>query len=69
MNIQSKYTRCGTCEHALITGIACDSGPSDCAQFDNLKAVRQMRPSLPPLHLVAKTMALPHEYDAVRGID
>lgn len=68
MNAQLKYARCATCEHALISGVACDSGPADCPLLETFKGFRRNTPSR-FLRVVIKEMALPSEYDAVRGID
>jgi hypothetical protein len=57
------------CEHALITGVACDAGPADCPQLQALEDPRSRRSSVSPLRLSARNLALPAEYDAVRGMD
>ena len=69
MNTQPKYTRCGNCEHALITGVACDTGPADCPQMDTHREGVDARYSLGRLGAVIRDLALPNEYDAIRGMD
>ena len=69
MNAQLKTARCATCEHALVSGVACDSGPADCPLLDTFKRHQSRRLHSLQLRLVTKDMAIPGEYDAVRGID
>jgi len=69
MNAQLKYARCATCEHALITGVACDSGPVDCPLLQVFHRHHNSRFAPRGLRVVPSDVALPGEYDAVRGED
>ncbi|QFY91002.1 hypothetical protein D5125_16895 [Magnetovirga frankeli] len=69
MSAQPQFARCRNCEHALITGVACDTGPADCPQMDKPKQAQPLRPALGRLGNMVRSLALPSEYDAIRGSD
>lgn len=69
MNAQLKYARCATCEHALVDGVACDSGPADCPLLKIFHRHHVRRFGHRTLQILPSDVALPGEYDAVRGED
>ena len=59
-------TGCGTCDHELVHGVACDGQYEECP-YVKLRTGRRLK-ARPHLYLVeVADLALPGEYDAVRG--
>jgi hypothetical protein len=61
MNTSSLETRCVTCEHEVVRGVACDWQPEYCP-------LSQPHHLAPRIHgIVGEMLAVPGEYDAIRS--
>jgi hypothetical protein len=69
MNASPLIHLCYHCEHALVTGVACDAHVLDCPLNRSNNAPTKVPSSYRHLRLISSQMALPSEYDAIRGED
>jgi len=67
MKFQQQYQYCDVCDHRIVPGVACDGQPSECPHQDHPLLSADTRHTVIPVRAV--TVALPGEFDAVRGID
>ncbi|MEJ2576420.1 MAG: hypothetical protein P8106_06960 [Gammaproteobacteria bacterium] len=67
MKLQQKYQYCDVCDHRIVPGVACDGQPRECPHQDHPLPAGYDRRCTFPVQAVA--LALPSEFDAVRGVD
>ena len=59
---------CGRCDHELIRGVACDGQWDDCPVRVDMAERHHSRPTHTQVYLLeVDGLALPGEFDAVRG--